>query len=118
MSAARLSSSFKAGPARTLYRGQDRPSALVAAAGRLYWLLAGSETVLNGSSTGTGPRPAPLAVTLGPPLALAVLGAGGGEGDGTERPADSCGEDNGGCSHLCLPTPGGPVCHCPTGESL
>jgi len=26
-----------------------------------------------------------------------------------------CGDDNGRCSHLCLPNPTGYTCHCPTG---
>ena len=29
-----------------------------------------------------------------------------------------CGDDNGGCSHLCLPNPHGVTCACPTGLML
>lgn len=36
-----------------------------------------------------------------------ALGDGGG-----------CSVDNGGCSHLCLTTPNGPVCACPFGMEL
>ena len=29
-----------------------------------------------------------------------------------------CGDDNGGCSSLCLPTPDGPTCACQDGDGL
>ncbi|XP_043192956.1 low-density lipoprotein receptor-related protein 4-like [Amphibalanus amphitrite] len=117
VSAARLTPSGGAGPVRTLYSGQRRPMALAAASGRLFWILAGAETVVNGSASAGGPPPAPLSAALGPPLALAVLGAGHGAGD-KESPVGPCGTDNGRCSHLCLPTPNGPVCSCPTGVPM
>lgn len=34
------------------------------------------------------------------------------------RGTNPCAEDNGGCSHLCLHRPAGPVCACPIGYEL
>ncbi|KAJ8299613.1 hypothetical protein KUTeg_023673 [Tegillarca granosa] len=92
---------------------------------RIYWTDAGKNRIESASLDGRR-RQIIIAVDLPRPFGLALYGdkifwtdwidkgihmANKNNGSGTT----SCNIDNGGCSHICLISPGGHTCKCPTG---
>ncbi|XP_078691727.1 uncharacterized protein LOC144922043 [Branchiostoma floridae x Branchiostoma belcheri] len=88
------------------------PFDIALAGNSLYWSDWWTKTILKGTISGLDRPTAFGGGGLKKPMGIAIRRV-------NQRTGDSlCTQNNGGCSNLCLPTPSGRTCDCPTGTII
>ncbi|XP_025087886.1 low-density lipoprotein receptor-related protein 4-like isoform X3 [Pomacea canaliculata] len=97
---------------RKLVERVAHPYGLTAAGNSLYWTDWQGSAIFRADKT-TGGNTTKIRDHLHGVMDIHAV-----QVNGVQTYINRCGKNNGGCSHLCLPSPGGVSCACPTGLLL